>query len=194
MNFLGHLYLSFDEKPLLLGNFMGDFVKGKAYQNYSKPIQKGILLHRQIDLFTDQHDAVRACTRALRPKFGKYASIIPDIFFDYFLVRNWDNFSDQNLSDFCEGTYQYLEQEKHQLPQPMQTFLPAMIARNWLVNYGKLWGIRKALESLERRTRYISNLSEAVHELNHREHFYQKQFERFMPEVILFTQKKIKTL
>jgi len=194
MNFLGHLYLSFDERPLLLGNFMGDFVKGKAYQNYSEPIQKGILLHRQIDQFTDQHDAVRTCTKALRPKFGKYASIIPDIFFDYFLVQNWDNFSDQNLSDFCQETYQYLEQEKQQLPEPMQAFLPAMIARNWLVNYGKLWGIRRALESLERRTRYTSNLSEAVHELNRHEDFYQEQFEQFMPEIIVFTKEKIKNL
>ena len=46
MNFLAHLYLSKDNKNILIGNFIADAVKGKKHENYPKEIQAGILLHR----------------------------------------------------------------------------------------------------------------------------------------------------
>ena len=50
MNFLAHIFLSGEGDDLLkLGNFMGDTVRGKQYLNYPKEVQRGILLHRQID-------------------------------------------------------------------------------------------------------------------------------------------------
>ncbi len=186
MNFLGHIFLSFDNQPLMLGNFIGDFVRGKAYQNYPTDIREGILLHRQIDQFTDQHPAVRKCVQTLRPQFGKYASIIPDIFFDYFLVRNWTNFSEDNFSEFCTKTYAYLLQNQHFMPPKVQLFLPYMVSQNWLLNYGKIWGVRKSLEGLGKRAKYTQNLPEAVHQLARNEAFYQAQFYKFMPEIITF--------
>jgi len=55
MNYLAHLLLSGNDEDVIFGNFIGDAVKGKQYQDYSPQIQKGILLHRQIDTFTDAH-------------------------------------------------------------------------------------------------------------------------------------------
>ncbi|MDD3273470.1 MAG: DUF479 domain-containing protein, partial [Bacteroidales bacterium] len=55
MNYLAHIYLSGSNRQLQVGNFIGDFVKGRKHENYPKGIQKGILLHREIDRFTDCH-------------------------------------------------------------------------------------------------------------------------------------------
>ena len=55
MNYLAHVYLSGSDKDLIIGNFIADHVKGKAYLDYPETIQKGILLHRKIDDFTDRH-------------------------------------------------------------------------------------------------------------------------------------------
>ena len=55
MNYLAHVYLSGSDEFLCIGNFIGDHVKGKAYFDYPETIQNGILLHRKIDYFTDQH-------------------------------------------------------------------------------------------------------------------------------------------
>ena len=55
MNYLAHLLLSGNDEDVIFGNFIGDAIKGKQYQDYSGSIQKGILLHRQIDTFTDSH-------------------------------------------------------------------------------------------------------------------------------------------
>ena len=59
MNFLAHLYLSGSDPMVKVGNFIGDHVKGNAYQNYEIGIQQGILLHRKIDFFTDTHPLVK---------------------------------------------------------------------------------------------------------------------------------------
>ena len=49
MNFLGHLYFSYDNHALMIANIFGDFVRGKDLSDYPEIIQKGITLHREID-------------------------------------------------------------------------------------------------------------------------------------------------
>ena len=53
MNYLAHIYLSGNDPDLIFGNFIADAVPGKQYKNYSNRIQEGIILHREIDSFTD---------------------------------------------------------------------------------------------------------------------------------------------
>ena len=81
MNYLAHIYLSGDSDEIMLGNFIGDYVKGNKYLNYPDQVAFGIRLHRRIDLFTDQHPDVRKCIDILRPGYGRYAGIVTDVFF-----------------------------------------------------------------------------------------------------------------
>ena len=55
MNYLAHIYLSGDNDLVTVGNFIADGIKGKSYKKYPKEIQTGVLLHRNIDTFTDAH-------------------------------------------------------------------------------------------------------------------------------------------
>ncbi len=85
MNFLAHIYLSGDNDEIKLGNFIGDYIKGNAYNKYPPLIRKGILLHRKIDYFTDSHPIVRNHKSFFYDKYHKYAGIIIDIIYDHFL-------------------------------------------------------------------------------------------------------------
>ena len=87
MNYLAHAFLSFGQDEILIGNFIGDFVKGKMIDTYPKGVRQGIRLHREIDKFTDTHPLVKASQSYLRPTFGHYSTVITDIFFDYFLGK-----------------------------------------------------------------------------------------------------------
>ena len=84
MNYLAHVYLSGPDKALSIGNFIADHIKGKAYLDYPKTIQKGIILHRKIDHFTDQHPLFRKNVTLLFPQFRHYSRVIVDMFFDHF--------------------------------------------------------------------------------------------------------------
>ena len=75
MNYLGHIFLSGEDEQLLVGNFIGDYVKGTQYQHYPHKMQKGIILHRSIDHYTDQNPHWIAIKRLLSPIYKRYAGV-----------------------------------------------------------------------------------------------------------------------
>ena len=85
MNYLAHLVLSGKNEEVLFGNFIADAIKGKSYLTWSKNIQKGVLLHRFIDHFTDTNSHYLAGKRRFYEKFPKMGGVINDILYDYLL-------------------------------------------------------------------------------------------------------------
>ena len=55
MNYLAHILLSGTSPDVMIGNFIADSIKGSKYNSYPLQIQKGILLHRQIDTAQRMH-------------------------------------------------------------------------------------------------------------------------------------------
>jgi len=53
MNFLAHLFLSFENEDHVIGNFIADSIQNREVRNYPAEIQEGIILHRKIDSFTE---------------------------------------------------------------------------------------------------------------------------------------------
>ena len=134
MNFLAHIYLSGEDDRITIGNFIADKIHGKAYKKYPFDIQKGILLHREIDTFTDAHPIVRQSTKRLHTNYGHYSSVIVDILYDHFLAKNWKAYSTIPLKDFTVSFYNLLEESYEILPLRIQNLMPFMIADNWLLN------------------------------------------------------------
>ena len=93
MNYLAHIFLSGKDKGVQLGNFVADAVKGNAYQNYPLGMQKGILLHRQIDAFSDAHPVVREMVAEGRSCFGRYSPVVTDVLLDYFLASDFKRYA-----------------------------------------------------------------------------------------------------
>ena len=73
---------------VVIGNFIADGIKGKKYLEYPAAIQKGILLHRAIDSYTDSHPVVRQSSKRLHANYGHYSGVIVDILYDHFLASN----------------------------------------------------------------------------------------------------------
>jgi len=177
MNFLAHIYLSNDNPKIMVGNFIGDFVKGKHFADVFEPeIVKGIELHRVIDQYTDRHPVVHQSKAKLRAKYRHYAGVIVDIFYDHFLSKYWDNYHSVPLADYAKKIYAILGDHRAVLPAGVNGMLPYMVRDNWLVSYGSLQGIGQALRGISRRTRYDSKMNESIHEL---EEFYEEFREEF---------------
>ncbi len=184
MNFLAHLYLSGDNPKIKIGNFIGDFVKGKNLaERFDAETVNGITLHREIDWFTDTHPVVKQSKDRLRPKYRHYAGVIVDIFYDHFLAKNWDRYSHQLLPDFAEECYATIQQHESILPEEVKQMMPYMIKGNWLVNYSSLEGIQRALSGMARRTRFESKMEESVTDLQHHYEDFKMEFEIFFPEL-----------
>jgi len=108
MNFLAHIYLSGNNKNVTLGNFIADSIKGKKYQNFPKDIQTGILLHRAIDSYTDAHPVFKQSTKRLHKKYSHFSGVIVDIFYDHFLAKNWNDYSEIPLDTYTYNFYENL--------------------------------------------------------------------------------------
>jgi acyl carrier protein phosphodiesterase len=184
MNFLAHLYLSGDNPKIMVGNFIGDFVKGKlALEQFEPEIIRGIGLHRAIDEFTDSHQIVTKSKIRLRPKYRHYSGVIVDIFYDHLLAKNWDLFHTEILPDYAEMAYSIIQEHDPILPEEVKFMMPHMIRGNWLVNYAKLEGIERALSGMTRRTRYESRMNESVIDLKEFYPEFTQEFLEFFPEL-----------
>ena len=194
MNFLAHIYLSGDNEMITIGNFMADGVKGKKYLNYPREIQIGILLHREIDTFTDHHPTVRKSTKRLHKKYSHYASVIVDILYDHFLAKNWDSYSKIPLEEYVEDFYDTLEDHYEILPERIKELMPYMVSNNWLVSYASIEGIGKILDGMNRRTKNRSKMNQAVGELQEFYQEFEDEFTLFFDELMAFSQDKLKIL
>lgn len=191
MNFLAHIYLSGEDDRITIGNFIADKIHGKAYKKYPFDIQKGILLHREIDTFTDAHPIVRQSTKRLHINYGHYSSVIVDILYDHFLAKNWKTYSTIPLKDFSVSFYNLLEESYEILPLRIQNLMPFMIADNWLLNYSKIEGVQRVLDGMNRRTKYKSKMNEATKELKIHYDEFEEEFTLFFDELITFSKNKL---
>jgi acyl carrier protein phosphodiesterase len=184
MNFLAHLYLSGNRTKIMVGNFIGDFVKGRnLHDRYEPEIVAGIEMHRAIDLFTDSHSTVTQSKNRLRPKYRHYSGVIVDVFYDHFLARNWDTYHKELLPDFARRTYTLIQEHAAILPEDVKHMLPYMIQGNWLVNYARVEGIHRALSGMASRTPYESKMNEATADLEASYEEFKKEFEIFFPQL-----------
>lgn len=162
MNFLAHAHLSFGQPGILVGNMISDFVKGKKQFDYSPEIHKGIILHRTIDNFTDQHPVTKEMKKFFRPIYGHYAGVFTDIVYDYFLANDQNEFnSEKALEDFSHQTYFILENHLTGLPPYFQRVFPFMKMHNWLYNYRQLWGIKNSFAGIARRSKFLKETDRA---------------------------------
>jgi acyl carrier protein phosphodiesterase len=190
MNFLAHLYLSKNNKKILIGNFIADAVKGKKYKDYSKEIQTGILLHREIDNFTDNHTVVKQSKRRLNERYKHYDGVIIDILYDHFLAKNWNNYSEIPLDIYAENIYNFLNEHLDSFPDKIQYMLPYMIQYNWLVSYSSVDGIGRVLEGMNRRTKGVSKMDLAIEDLKEYYKEFEADFTLFFKDLEQFTEEK----
>jgi len=194
MNFLAHLYLSQNNTNIMIGNFIADHIRGNNYQNFSKEIQQGIFLHREIDTFTDAHPIVRQSKRRLHPRYRHYDGVIIDIFYDYFLAKKWSDYSNVSLKIYTNNVYELFNRIAADLPVKSQNFIKYMIEYDILFNYQYKDGIEKVLKGMNTRTKGKSQMNLAIEDLRNLEDELQKDFTLFFKDLIAHTNKKLKEI
>ena len=184
MNYLAHIFLAGSRPPLIMGNFLADFLTNSEVAALPPAVQKGVRMHRMIDSFTDAHYLVRKGVQRLRPWHRKFAPVVLDICYDFILVKNWNRYSDEDIHFFTKNIYEILEENSWMMPPFLQKRLPKMIADDWLVKYGTASGLRFTFERIKKRTRYPQYFENAVDHFFKDYYLYEKEFNSFFPELI----------
>lgn len=194
MNFLAHIYLSGEDDFVKIGNFMADSIRGSQYLDYPNSLQKGILLHRHIDSFTDAHPIYRKSKHRLHEKYGHYSGVIMDIAYDHFLAKNWSKYSNENLEDYAANFYQLVQDNYEILTERTKGMLPYMIGRNWLVSYATIPGLEMILFQMDYRTKHRAHMQEAIVEIQDFYTEFESEFFLFFEELTISCKQKIAEL
>lgn len=194
MNFLAHLFLAGNDEGLIVGNFIADSIRGKETNNYPESIRRGIVLHRQIDQYTDTHPVVKRTVQRLRKSSEKYAPVVSDVIYDHFLAANWHLYSTIPLVQFANQSYNFLHERKQAMPEKMHTLLDFMTRQNWLVNYGSLNGIAKTLREMQKRVHFANTMASSINDLKKEYQDFENDFKEFFPEIQGFVKNEIAKL
>ena len=183
MNFLAHIYLSGDSKDILIGNFIGDYVKGKKITGYPEEVKQGIMLHRKIDSFTDSHMLTRSSKKIIAEKYGLYAGIVVDIFYDHFLSANWHLYSEIPLREYIQNRYRLLDSGFSIFPAGVKSWFPYFIKSNWLETYIHFNGLNMVFKRMSYRTSLPDHSEYAVSQLKENYDYLKENFLEFFTDL-----------
>lgn len=190
MNYLAHLFLSGIDEHTMVGNFIGDHVKGTDWVKYPDKIKDGILMHRQIDTYTDSHQKYREAKAPFKAEYGLYSGIIVDFVYDHFLASNWNEYSDYSLKTFARFSHTVLMKNFIHLPIRVQNFLPFLIKNQRLESYATTNGIAEALQIMSNYTSLPAKSDFVLHTLENNYDFFEENFRVFMFDLIYFIKEK----
>jgi len=194
MNFLAHLKLSGDHDNIMLGNFIADHIKGNKIYHLPQEVIDGIMLHRKIDFYTDNHPEFIKSRERLYEKYHKYAGVIMDVFYDHFLAKNWDDYSDLSLNSFTSYSYGVLLKNYLILPKRTKKILPILILNNWLSSYKDFSGLRKTFNVISKRASFKTNFNYVVDDLIVDYDKYEEEFKKFFPDISDFIETQLNIL
>lgn len=192
MNFLAHIFLSENDTLLKIGNFVADSIRGKDYLNYPPRVQQGVILHREIDTYTDAHPIWRASKKLIVPQYNHYAAVLIDMYYDHYLAKNWDDYCDIPLEEYTQTFYTSLEDNFDILPPRVQLFLHIMLKEDWLMKYRSIEGLKYILTQMDRRSKGTSKMALGTTELLEHYEVFETHFTAFFKELqdhlVLFKQ------
>lgn len=162
---------------------MGDILKHKDVKKLPDFLKNGIELHKKIDAFTDAHPKVKEAVDLIREKQGKYAPVVIDIYFDYFLTKNWDKYGHMPLEEFEQYCYTILENGIHYFPESYRDKVNRMIAGRFLRSCITYEGLEFTFKSINRRAKFESNFLTATEEMKAIEPALNDLFNQFFPEL-----------
>ncbi|MEO6133088.1 MAG: ACP phosphodiesterase [Saprospiraceae bacterium] len=162
MNYLAHALLSPEDPQILMGNLWGDILKPKDYSLLTPGVNKGIVLHRLIDAFTDHHAGVDEINKLLRPYQGKYTPVVSDVLMDYMLSKYWKAFHPKSLDNFCDKKYKVVTKHLKIIPERLHPRIHRMIGHRWLESCKDETRMEQTFLMLSRRASFQNKIPEAM--------------------------------
>lgn len=190
MNYIAHLHIAEQTNTSLIGNFLGDFVKGSDLSMLPPAIQTGIKLHRKVDVYTDSHEAVRELKLAFVKPIQRMSGVALDIYFDHLLMQHWQRFSATPAEDLFSQFYHQLTSHSVEHSQRFSAVRQGLLEYRWLNDYRFDQSCLRAFQSIENRLGgKIRFAHEAMRHLQKNQKEIEQGFLHFYPQLLDYSGK-----
>lgn len=186
MNHLAHALLAGNDEDLILGSLLGDFVHGPVPTGLRPGVERGLRLHRVVDMHTDAHPVVAELRAGIEPPFRRFAGILLDIWFDHLLARDFARWCDTPLLTYSAELRALLHRHHDELPATMQRFLVYMDQHDLPAGYAGLVQVERAITGVGWRLSRANPLAQAVPVLQAQAPRLQQGFDDFFPQLQAF--------
>jgi acyl carrier protein phosphodiesterase len=184
LNYLAHLLLAEDTPASRVGNLLGDFITGTPAvlaECLPRAIVQGIIRHREIDRFTDDHPLTARLKTLVAPSRRRFAGVIVDLIHDHFLTRHWTDHCPQALEVFAADCNAALREYSAILPAELGDTLEDRIADRWLEHYGTDAGMAEVFHRVARRRERFAPIRDAIEDLQTHRSEFEAGFHEFFP-------------
>jgi acyl carrier protein phosphodiesterase len=151
-------------------------------------------LHRQIDEFTDSHEATRVAKEIFRPAYRLYSGAFIDVVYDHFLANDAELFTEESLKSFSTRVYNNLEINRTWFPARFADMFRYMRTHDWLFNYRFQWGIEKAFGGLVRRSLYLKESDTAFRIFTSNYQLLQECYRQFWADLYSHSKRQFNLL
>lgn len=168
----------------MFGNYIGDGVKGSVADSFPESIVRGVQFHRFIDSYTDTHEEVREAKKLFYPTQAKFSGVVVDVLFDHLLAQKWKGYHAMELDQFAAHCYHVVQANYDLMPTRSKRFYGYMTSNNILENYATTEGIAQVFRGMDTRTRFDSNMANAMQDLDRYREKLDGYFDRFFPDLV----------
>ena len=152
MNFLLHCWLGRSDPGLKAGGFLGDFIKGPVPEDLPKPLERGIRLHRHIDIVSNHLPEMKSTYHRFGADLRRPAPVLLDIVADHVLANIWDEYCDVPILEFTRTCYRDIAM--FEIPQNAMDMYQHMSRTDLLARYADAKVIADIIKRILKRLRF----------------------------------------
>ena len=184
MNHFAHLVLSQPTVESTVGNLLGDFARGVDANSLPAAVHAGLLNHRAVDRFTDNHPLVLEMKRSFSSRRRRFAGIALDIYFDHLLLTHWQLFEQRDLDELIAELYLRMAVGQSLMPgSEMRRVTRRMIDYDWFGSYRNADAIAESLDRVAARIRFANDYDNAIEDLQRHHELIRDGFLEFYPQL-----------
>ncbi|WP_336998405.1 ACP phosphodiesterase [Leclercia sp. M50] len=185
MNFLAHLHLAHLADSSLSGNLLADFVRGNPAEAYPADVVEGILMHRRIDVLTDNLPEVKEAKEWFRPETRRVAPITLDVMWDHFVSRHWEQLSpEMPLPAFVRYAHAQVTIILPDAPPRFVNLNDYLWSERWLERYSEMDFIQRVLNGMASRRPRLDALRDSWQDLDAHYEALEQRFWQFYPRMM----------
>jgi len=180
MNFILNALKAEDSRDRMLGVLLSELSKISNYKKFNNEVVEGIILNKSIKTFSLDHPRMLTSMNRLRMKNKKSNFAIIEVFFDHFLVKNWDKFSSESYDSYAAKIHHVLIKNLTILPNSTISKFPEILSKSWLDNYQTIEGVHTIIRKLIQASKVGVNSEESIFDLIENYNSFQNDFMYFM--------------